>query len=150
MSSKFGHIARSVVIAAFSLAPAAFAAGSVIVTPRDAYAINTCKKVDIKITNSHSSKLPIKILRVEYQVNGSGSWYKEDLANSVLNQGVQGTWQNQKLQNLPEGSAAKFRVIYKVKLTDGVIPKFSEARHQEFDRLNDRCGDGQSYKFTVQ
>lgn len=114
-----------------------------------AAAINKCSNVDVSATNSHPSGDPVKVVYIKYQVNGAGTWYKEDLADKVPNSGNSVSWSNQDLQNLTEGSGAKFRVYFKRQLTSGTIPSYGDTHFQEYDRLNVGCTDGRSYAFTI-
>ncbi|MEZ4294698.1 MAG: hypothetical protein R3B70_06955 [Polyangiaceae bacterium] len=125
------------------------AALSILGVAGTAAAINKCANVDIKATNKHPSGDPVKVLYVKYQVNGAGSWYKEDFSDKVPNNGNTVSWSNQDLQNLPEGSGANFRVYFKRQLTSGTIPKYDDTHFQEFTRTGSTCTDGRSYSFTI-
>lgn len=125
------------------------AAAAVVCAASNASAINACSNVDVSVKNHHPSNDPVKVVYMKYQVNGAGSWYKEDLADKVPNSGNTVSWSNQDLQNLPEGSGAKFRVYYKRQLTSGVIPTYGDTYYVDFDRTGSSCTDGRSYTFDI-
>jgi hypothetical protein len=148
MNTKLASLVRRVVVVALAAAPVAVLA--VTAAPKDAYAINSCSKVDIYIKNSHPSGDPIKIVYIKYQVNGAGSWYKEGLANKVPNSGNTASWADQDLGSFNEGSAGKFRVYFQRQLTAGLIPTYDDTHYVELDKMSETCTDGRDYHFNVQ
>jgi hypothetical protein len=125
------------------------ALGSIFFAAPSASAINPCSNVDITVDNEHPSGNPVKILCLKYEVNGAGSWYTEGLDNKVPNSGVSAVWSNQDLQDLPEGSGARFRVLFQEQLSGGLFPSFGPIQHLEYDRTGSSCTDGRSYTFTI-
>jgi len=116
----------------------------------NAAAINPCSDVDVAVSNNHPSKDPIKIVYLKYQVNGGGSWYKEDLADKTPNNGNSSSWADQDLQDMPEGSGGKFRVHFKRQLTSGLVPTYGDTYYLELDRDGaNKCTDGRLYTFDI-
>jgi hypothetical protein len=125
------------------------ALGSLFFGAPSASAFNPCSNVDITVNNEHPSGNPVKILSLEYQDNGAGSWYTEGLADKVPNHGDSAFWSNQDLGDLPEGSGALFRVCFKEQLTGGLFPTYGSTHFLQYDRTGSSCTDGRSYTFTI-
>lgn len=105
----------------------------------------TSCKADLKIKNSHSSNLAIKITKVEYQVAPNGSWHSEGLSDKVLTNGAEHVWKGQNLGDAAEGTKLNFRVFFK--LDDG--KGFGAEQSQKFDKSDKTCTDGKEYSLIV-
>ncbi len=107
----------------------------------------SCSGVEIKVTNEHATYDYINVLRIEYRVPG-GTWHTEGLANEMLGQGEDHTWNDQNLQDASEGSYLNFRVYFQ--RIDIYNPNVIYGEEfQFFDKSSKQCTDGHNYNFVI-
>lgn len=123
---------------------------SIVAAQQPAHANDVFCKPNIKVNNNKS--IAIKVLRLEYTVNGKAE--TEGLANKVLARNTSGTddeytWKSQKLQHAGEGVAIpSTRIEYKED-NSGSGDGFGPAKWSKSHAHSGTCQDSDTYSHTI-